>query len=59
MKRSVRTPKMGHLDVLAGLAGLTERPERSPRKMVKLANERNIRWRERFFEDAAKRRFVF
>jgi LPS sulfotransferase NodH len=48
---------MSHLDVLASLAGLTDPPPRQPRKMVKLANARNAEWRERFYKDAAQKRY--
>jgi len=48
---------MGHLDVLGRLAGLKEPPPRMPRRMVKMANEKNAEWREQFFRDAAQNRY--
>ena len=54
----IRDDDMGHLDVFAGMVGLTDRPERKPRAMVKVGNQKNKNWRERFFQDAAKNNYM-
>lgn len=48
---------MAHLDLIAHLAGITEPFERTDRKLVKLANNKNKVWRNRFFQDAAAKNF--
>ena len=50
-------PTMGHLDIISKSANIGKPFTRTPRKLVKLANERNKEWREAFFEDAAARNF--
>lgn len=54
---TVRDTEMSHLDLLAKMVGLTERPERRPRSMVKVGNNKNRRWRDRFYNDVASRSF--
>lgn len=49
--------QMTHLDRIAQGVGQSIPPHRQPRKMVKLANERNAAWLERFYNDAARHRF--
>jgi len=49
--------EMGHLDQLAELAGLDEEPERQPRKMVKVGNQRNSDFEKLFMADAAQRQY--
>lgn len=44
---------MGHLDIIAQLAGIDEPLEKQPRKLVKLANDKNKTWKDRFYRDAA------
>ena len=55
----VKDEGMRHLDIMAELIGLPDAPPRKPRVMVKLGNEKNAEWRERFFADAAEKRFRF
>lgn len=54
----IKDKDMGHLDLLARSIGLQDAPPRRERAMVKLGNERNRKWRERFFRDAVKNRFM-
>lgn len=49
---------MSHLDAMARALGQSEPPPRQARRMVKLANEKNEEWHERFFQDAASNRFL-
>ncbi|WP_370739228.1 Stf0 family sulfotransferase [Roseisalinus antarcticus] len=48
--------RMSHLDEISALVGLGN-VRKEPRQMVKLANEKNREWKERFFIDAEKNRF--
>lgn len=54
----IRDPDMGHLDVFAEMVGLSEKPAHTERKMVKMGNEKNKNWRERFYVDAARNNFL-
>lgn len=51
-------PAMTHLDLMARGIGQIEPPERQPRRMVKLANEKNAKWYDQFYRDAAEHRFL-
>jgi LPS sulfotransferase NodH len=53
----VADPQMRHLDEMASALGLPEVPMRTPRKMVKLANDKNRAWKDQFFEDCETMRF--
>jgi len=53
----IADPGLTHLDRMAQGIGQDQPPPRQPRKMVKLANERNAAWLDRFFHDAAEHRF--
>lgn len=48
---------MTHLDAIAQMIGHDAPLTKLPRKLVKLANQRNKNWRTRFFADAAARNF--
>ena len=48
---------MTHLDVIAQIIGLDGPLTKTPRKLVKMANQRNQNWRARFFADAAAKKF--
>ena len=48
---------MTHLDVIARMIGHAAPLTKMPRKLVKLANQRNKNWRTRFYADAAARKF--
>lgn len=50
--------EMLHLDAIAAAAGITEPLEKSERKLVKMANQRNVNWRNRFLDDAAALNFT-
>lgn len=54
----VKDTDMAYLDVIAGQIGLEGELKRQPRKMVKMGNNRNREWRERFFQEAAANRFL-
>lgn len=47
---------MRHLDLMAAALGLSNVPRR-PRKMIKLSNELNRAWVERFYTDCERMRF--
>jgi LPS sulfotransferase NodH len=47
-----------HLDKMAQAIGLAEAPPRKTRTMVKLANDKNADWLERFYRDAASQNFM-
>ena len=49
--------QMGHLDRMSAAIGLDGAPPRSPRKMIKLGNARNLEWQARFMAEAAARNF--
>lgn len=49
--------KMGHLDRIADSIGLSELPERKPRKMVKVGNQLNKEFEKKFFKEAADNKF--
>lgn len=49
---------MSHLDAMARAIGQPAPPPRKARRMVKLANEKNMEWRAQFFQDAVKNRFL-
>ena len=48
---------MTHLDTMAQMIGIAGPLTKQPRKLVKLANQRNRNWRNRFYADAASRKF--
>lgn len=48
---------MSHLDKMATGIGQSSAPPRQPRRMVKLANEKNDQWHAQFYRDAAEHRF--
>ncbi len=48
---------MSHLDVIAEMAGIDGPIPKFRRKLVKLANGKNRKWRNQFFADAAARNF--
>lgn len=52
-------PEMRYLDVIAIKSSILETFPRGKRKLVKLSNDRNIEWRDAFFEEAAARNFKF
>lgn len=54
----IADPEMGHLDLLARLAGVAGPLPRQPRKMVKIGNARNTEWRMRFLREAAASGFA-
>ncbi len=48
---------MIHLDIIAGQAKIDSTFVRTERKLVKMANEKNRLWHNRFFKDAASKNF--
>lgn len=53
----VRDNDMTHLDRIAKLVGLTEVPDRKPRTMVKVGNQRNKDFEKQFLRQAAENKF--
>lgn len=47
-----------HLDVMGELAGINGPVPKAERRMVKLANEKNASWKDRFYRDAAANMFM-
>ena len=54
---AIQDENMSYLDSMADMMGLSEKLNRTPRVMVKIGNERNKEWVERFFVDAAKHHY--
>ncbi|MBL4811685.1 MAG: hypothetical protein JKX69_04830 [Rhodobacteraceae bacterium] len=53
----IRDAELSHLDKMAKLLGINDPLVRRERAMVRLANDKNKNWRERFYQDAAKNRY--
>ena len=53
----VKDPDMGHLDQMARAVGLEGTPNRKPRTMVKIGNQRNKDFEKRFMREAAEQNY--